>query len=144
MHQPASQDTFSQFIGTWKLLECVQADAHGNLAYPWGNDATGYILYTPEGIMAVQIMRNTRSSMESSPSDIEYQNPPYNPHYLSYSGTFSLDETKKLVIHTAHVNFMPEMVGRKYIRSYRFYEDKLELTTHGETPVRTLTWQKVK
>ena len=34
-------------IGTWRLLSWENTDANGHTSYPLGEDAVGYIIYTP-------------------------------------------------------------------------------------------------
>lgn len=129
---------FNKFIGTWKLIEAIEFESQEKAFYPWGDDAQGYIMYTKEGIMAVQII--PREPL-NTPSEITNHNCLQN--YNIYCGPFEVNETNNLVIHHVQAHVDPAMVGRKNIRSYTFYDDKLLLITQGEPTTRRLLWQKV-
>jgi hypothetical protein len=129
---------FGKFIGTWKLVECIETDQQGNIRYPWGKDAIGYIIYTIERIMAVQIMRTQRGPFLPSASAQMLLD-----DYNAYFGTFEIDEKNSTVIHHVQGHLNPSMVGKKNIREYQFEHDKLHLTTVGNGPTKKLTWQKI-
>jgi hypothetical protein len=131
---PLKNQIFTMFVGTWTLVECIQIDAQGNRSYPWGKDALGYIIYTVDNIMAVQIMRKERSPLGAQDITKDYN---------AYFGHFDIDETNKTVIHMVEGHLKPELVGKKSIRLYHFYDDKLSLTTQGEATVKKLIWQKL-
>lgn len=116
------------FIGLWNLVEAIEIDKEKTW-YPWGKNAQGCIIYTPEGIMAVQIIP-------------EEPNTTALPDHNIYFGPFELDEANNLVIHHIQAHMNPAMVGRKNIRSYHFYDNKLLLVTQGEPTTRRLLWEK--
>ena len=45
-----------QVIGTWSLVSYQSTDKDGNVIYPLGEDAKGFIMYNPDGYMSAQIM----------------------------------------------------------------------------------------
>lgn len=49
-------------VGAWKLVEysIENKNKRGEKIYPLGKDATGFILYTPDGYMSAQIMESGR------------------------------------------------------------------------------------
>lgn len=130
MTKPLEHQLYSKFIGTWKLLEALELNNQGDPWYPWGKDAQGCIIYTKEGMMAVQII-----PQEPNQTPL--------PDHNIYFGPFELDETNNLVIHHIQAHINPAMVGKRNIRSYTFYDDKLLLITQGEPTTRRLLWQKV-
>lgn len=132
MLNPPVNGVFCKFVGTWKLIDCIETDSNGAIFYPWGQDALGYLVYTLESIMAVQIMRKTRKLNGDLLQD-----------YNAYFGRFEIDETNKTVIHSLEGNLNPAMVGKKKIRCYRLYDDRLSLVTQKEVVSRELIWQKV-
>lgn len=133
-----------KFVGTWKLISCTETDPKGKTFYPWGQDAIGYLIYTAEGIMAVQIMRKNRNPF--SGNDITQATPQEGQQlakdYNAYFGPFKVDETNKTVIHTVQGHLNPNMIGKNNIRVYKFYDDKLSLTTQGSN-IKEIIWQKV-
>jgi lipocalin-like protein len=52
--------TSNPLIGTWRLLSWENRSVDGQISYPLGKDAVGYILYSQDGYMFVAIMRPNR------------------------------------------------------------------------------------
>lgn len=145
MQKPLANQIFYKFIGTWKLIKCIEINSQGNQFYPWGEDAIGYISYSPAGIMAVQIMRRNRKlpnekDITKEKFEQEYE---IEKDYSAYFGPFEIDETNTTVIHIVEGHLNPSMIGKKNIRTYNFYDDILSLTTVGDIVPRNLIWQKV-
>jgi len=55
-------------VGTWKLLSWENRSADGEISYPFGEDAVGYLTYNPDGYMFVAMMRPDR--MEFTGGDL--------------------------------------------------------------------------
>lgn len=145
MQKPPTNQTFFKFVGTWRLVECVEMDAKGTISYPWGQDAIGYLIYTLEGIMAVQIMRKNRKLFrgKGTTQATSQERQSIVKDYNAYFGEFEVDEANKVVIHRLEGNVDPNQIGKKKTRMYSFYDNKLSLTTQGEIISRKITWQKV-
>lgn len=47
-------------VGTWRLVSFEVLDAEGRRAFPFGEDAVGFITYTADGRMAVQFASTNR------------------------------------------------------------------------------------
>ena len=56
-----------QFVGAWRLLSLEARTSTGDISYPYGPDAAGYLLYSSEGYMSVAIMQARRAQFASSP-----------------------------------------------------------------------------
>jgi hypothetical protein len=50
----------SRILGTWRLLSCELRSSDGEVSYPMGRDAVGYIMYSADGTMSVAFMRANR------------------------------------------------------------------------------------
>lgn len=137
MQKQPENKIFHKLIGVWKLIECVRIEPDGTLSYPWGQDVLGYIIYTIEGIMAVQIMRKKRTT-QGTPEELMIAH-----DYDAYFGPFEIDEANQTVIHHVEGHLDPYFIGKKRIRTFKFSDNILELTTQGEIDSRKLTWQKV-
>jgi hypothetical protein len=48
------------FIGAWRLLSLEGRTSTGDVSYPFGKDAQGYLLYSREGYMSVSVMQARR------------------------------------------------------------------------------------
>jgi hypothetical protein len=57
-----SESVREKLIGAWKLVEYIINDKRnpGQRFYPLGKDATGIIMYTPNGYMSAQLMAQGR------------------------------------------------------------------------------------
>ncbi len=53
--------TSNPLIGTWRLISWENRSVDdGQVSYPLGKDAVGYIMYNPDGYMFVAIMSSNR------------------------------------------------------------------------------------
>jgi len=48
------------FIGTWRLVSAETKSDSGEISYPFGKNAMGYLIYGEDGYMAVTIMQAER------------------------------------------------------------------------------------
>lgn len=114
-----------KFIGVWKYVSSVSRDGSKDKAFI--KNSVGYLIYTKEGIMSVEIMSPNRA-----PKD-----------FFAYSGHFFLDEKQHIVTHYLEIAVLPSMVGKNYQRYYHFKENFLYLTVVDSPEDQTLIWQKI-
>jgi hypothetical protein len=57
--------TSNPLIGTWRLISWENRGADGQISYPLGKDAMGYIMYTQDGYMFVAIMSPYRGRFDT-------------------------------------------------------------------------------
>ena len=55
--------TDNPFLGTWRLISWENRDDKGQLGYPLGPEAVGYITYTADGYIFAQIMAAQRTPL---------------------------------------------------------------------------------
>jgi hypothetical protein len=141
--------SFSPLMGTWKLISYRLIGSHGRVRYPYGEDAVGYIIYGPDGYMAVSIMsadrrpfagadilrRTTEEAAEATRT------------YLSYCGTYEVLLDR--VIHHVAVSLFPNWSGSAQERFYLLDGDRLELSTapirlHAIAPRACLSWERIR
>ena len=82
----------NSFIGTWKLVSAESKTTSGEVGYPFGKDAAGYLIYGEDGIMAVSIMiahRVNFASADFRAGSREERLASYDT-YLSYCGTYEM------------------------------------------------------
>jgi hypothetical protein len=121
---------FEQLVGTWELVSLSANAQDGAVFYPFGEDGTGYITYTPDGFMSAQLMRigrpayacddiqaATLAEMASAASG-----------YIAYAGRFEVDEDAKIVRHHVAVSLVPNWVGSTLERSCHIDGDQLVLS----------------
>jgi hypothetical protein len=134
-------------IGTWKLLSYQLVGSRGRIRYPYGEDAIGYILYGPDGYMAVSIMSAERQPFAGT--DIlrrtTEEAAAATRTYLSYCGRYQLFPDR--VVHHVDVSLFPNWTGTMQERYYRLDGDILELSTapkllEGKEPRAYLVWKR--
>ncbi|MCB1107000.1 MAG: lipocalin-like domain-containing protein [Chlamydiia bacterium] len=138
----------SDLIGVWKLQSFAIQSPDGEEIYPYGKNAKGYLIYTPEGYLSVHIMSSKR------PTGGEYQFKKGSneekieaaENYGGYVGTYQLKED--LIIHLAELSGFTRLIGspeRKHVSlssdqlTISYTDTSSEKTLHGK-----LIWNKVK
>jgi hypothetical protein len=116
-------------VGTWRLISYRLIGSRGRERYPYGEAATGFLIYGADGYMAVSIMgagrkpfrgadilrRTTEEAAEATRT------------YLSYSGTYYVQPDR--VIHNIKASLFPNWTETRQERFYRLTGDHLELST---------------
>jgi hypothetical protein len=137
-----------RFIGTWKLIS-LELRSDDQVTYPFGKDPVGYLMYSDEGYMAVAFMASERqrfSSMDMMNATTE-EIVAAAGTFMAYCGKYEVTEDK--VTHLVEVSFIPNLVGEKQERFYKFEGDKLMLKTPpmilgGKQYSSYLIWKKMK
>ena len=55
----------NSFVGTWRLISFEARTSSGEVSYPFGRDAGGYLIYGQEGYTAA-VMQANRANFTSS------------------------------------------------------------------------------
>lgn len=139
-----------QFVGTWTLVSQEFRGGDGQVIYPAGHEASGVIMYDAAGNMAVQIMRVDRplfasgDVLEGTDDEIRAAYQGYN----AYFGTYTVDETQRIVTHHLRGSLFPNRVGSDQVRYFAFEGNWLTLKTPpvlrgGSSLTGTLVWERV-
>jgi ketosteroid isomerase-like protein len=140
-----------RFVGTWRFVSIEQRNAKGE-PLPVISRRTGFIIYTPTGHMAVQLMEDDRKEFAAAQPSGEEARVAL-ASYNAYSGTFTVNEAQGTVTHHRQTKLTPGTVdalgGTDVIRFYRFSANQLMLTPpprtiDGEELTRTLTWERIE
>lgn len=149
--QLVSRSAKEQFCGTWKLVSWKIEQANGELLDPpLGPDPLGWIMYQPGGHMSVVLMRSDRPKfasnnlIEATPEEVDTAF----EGYISYCGSYEVNEQQRFVIHRLQLSWFPNLVGTEQKRFFEFAGDRLTLTTppltvFGEAQVHRLIWQRL-
>ncbi|MGI6747956.1 MAG: lipocalin-like domain-containing protein [Anaerovoracaceae bacterium] len=141
-----SESVREKLIGAWKLVEYSINDKRnpGQRFYPLGKDATGIIMYTPNGYMSAQLMAQGRpvyanghihtGSIEEMAAAAK--------GYMAYSGKFELNEETNTLIHHMEVSMNPTWLGQAQERYYKLEGDTLTITTPGD--FARLVWKRAE
>ena len=140
--------TRNPFVGTWRLVSCEFRSGDGQVSYPFGQDAMGYIMYNEDGYMSVAIMTANRPEFASG--DILGGSPEEKVAaantYVSYCGRYEIQGDR--VLHHVEVSFFPNWVGVDQERIFEFDGDRLSLSTlplllDGMRQTAHLIWERV-
>ncbi len=121
----------NSLIGTWRLISWYNELEHGLKLYPLGPNATGYISYSVDGFIFVNIMSADRLSYAVNDpfgGSLEEDAAATKSH-ISYAGPFEYREGQ--VVHHVTVASCPNWVGSEQVRKVRFLDDNLELSAAG-------------
>src|ERR671916_2297028 len=103
--------TSNPIVGTWRLISWENRGLDGEIVYPLGEDAVGYIMYNEDGYMFVAIMRSDRANFPAG--DIlsgSMEEKAYAAGtYVSYCGRYEF--RGDTVIHHVDLSLFPNWVG---------------------------------
>ena len=131
-------------IGTWKLVEysIENIKKPGERFYPLGKDATGFIMYTPDGYMSAQMMAAGRPAYENG-----------GPHngtleemaqaakgYMAYAGQYEVNEETQTLIHHMEVSMNPTWLSQAQERCIKLNDDTITITAPNTTAI--LIWKR--
>jgi hypothetical protein len=141
MNQDNPQSTAS-FIGTWRLVSYLVIDSSGRTYPYWDDHPLGQLIYTADGHMSAQVYDARRSPLHVEVESASAESiRPLCVGSAAYFGTYTVDIVTRRVIHTVEGCWLPDWIGRRLERSYRFVgDDQLELSVPGFA----LLWQRVR
>ncbi len=118
-----------RIVGTWKLLRWTRLVGGAEEPGPFGSDALGRLLYSPDGYMSANLMRRNRAQ------------------HLSYCGRYEIDERESSVLHRIELSSNPKWVETARKRFVEFTGEQLKLSTlpfleQGKEAVVTLLWRR--
>lgn len=127
---------------TWKLESYQSEDKNGNILYPLGEDALGFINVTPDNRLSVHIMAKDRNAKIDKEFNTEAEREMAELGYHAYTGPFTLDEKNKTLTTNVELSLLPSYVGSEQTRSVRLEGNTLYLS-NVKHPERKLVWKKV-
>jgi Lipocalin-like domain len=148
-----AQDSLkSKLLGAWRLTSYFAESSNGNVVYPLGQDASGYIMYTADGHMSATVMRVNRVKFASADAmgGTPDEHATAAAGYLSYAGTFEVDDVNSVVIHHLKTALVPNWVGNDFKRKVILDGDKLELRglapslVGGEMRLVHVLWERAR
>jgi Lipocalin-like domain len=139
-----------QLTGTWRLVSCIRTFKDGSTSLPWGEKPVGQVIYLDNGRMSAQIMRPGRRT--TVPPGLDYGSSQATDQeireavsgFMSYFGTYSVDEATNTVTHHVEAALVPGWVGTSLVRTFQIDSSgQLILTRQvpGETDV--LVWRRM-
>ncbi len=132
-------------VGVWKLVSYEIRLADEQVIYPFGEDAIGYLMYTENGYMSVNLMSAnclpftaesaTMASLEEILMAIKT--------FFAYCGKYEVFTNK--VIHYPEVSNIPNLKGLRQERTFEIMDNCLCLTFNSDDMQATfkLIWERV-
>ena len=146
-------------LGVWELLSLQDHRPNGDVLDWMGKKPSGMLIYSPEGRMTIQIMRDPRPTaaapLFSSDGHTLLANASANEirdaysGYYAYFGTWDADERAHTVTHHVRASLRSAEVASDYIRPYELSGEQLLLrypvsAPGGERRTRVLTWRRAE
>jgi hypothetical protein len=140
----------ARLTGTWRLVSCVRTHGDGSKSLPWGENPVGQIIYLDNGRMSAQIMRPGRHS--TVPPGIDYGSSQATEQeireavngFVSYFGTYSVDESANKVTHNLEAALVPTWVGTSLVRAFQIdWSGKLTLMREVPGEKDVLVWRRM-
>lgn len=120
-----------ELIGTYELVSWENRYASGDVRYPLGPDAKGFISYTADGFMFVHIMADGRKKHFTGDlfggSDAEIRSSATT--HISYCGRY--DVIGNEVMHHVSVSSFPNWAPSEQRRNWEFKDGLLLLSAQG-------------
>jgi hypothetical protein len=140
----------NSLIGLWILVKyLVRFEQDGREVYPFGEDAKGYIYYSPEGFTAGVMMRNDRPNFTTGDrlGATEAEKVKAWDSYITYMGFYELEEEEQRVIHKIRLSLYPNWSGQDQYRYIQYLKNgNIELTNYieerGVRRVAVATWRR--
>ena len=122
------------------------------MRYPYGIRPVGQLTYDGAGRMSSQMMNPERKPVGGPPSSgggAAFRAASADDMrevlsgFMSYFGTFDIEEASRTVIHHLQACLIPSWVGADLRRTYEFAgDDRLILTLSLEQSVNRVVWQR--
>lgn len=126
---PSLANDRAPIVGNWRLVSFEREyQASADREYPMGKAPTGYILFLPEGRMAVVITGEGRKAPATDQDRVALFS-----SLVAYTGMYRVDGDKWIT--TVDVSANPAWVGTEQTRSFRVTGDRLqEMTAWAPRP----------
>ena len=135
-------------VGAWRLVSWENQAADGQVTYPMGADALGYVIYTGDGRFSVTISRRGRAGFAAGDllGGTTEEKARAVEGFVAYAGRYSFHGDR--VIHHVELSLFPNWVGTDQQRSVELSGDRLILSASplllaGKQQLPRLVWQRV-
>jgi hypothetical protein len=135
-------------VGAWRLISWENQAADGQVTYPMGTDAIGYVLYAADGRFSVTISRRDRAGFAAGDllSGTTQEKARALEGFVAYAGRYNFYGDR--VIHHVELSLFPNWVGSDQERWVELAEGRLTLSASplplaGKQQVPRLVWERV-
>jgi hypothetical protein len=142
----------ARLLGAWRITAYVTERADGDRFAPLGDSLQGYICYTQDGVVSVNLQQPNREPYASGDPSVVTTSElaAAAAGYFAYAGRFVVDETTAIVTHDVEISLVPNWIGTQQRRTVIFDGDRLELRAiapslmAGEMRTIRVFWQRVR
>ena len=134
-------------LGTWKLLSWENRTPEGDVSYPLGEDAVGYLSYTADGFVFVAITSPGRAPFAAADllSGSAAEKASAAETYVSYCGRYEL--RGNMVVHHVELSLFPNWEGTDQPRLVEIDGETMTLSTRplllaGKQRTAHLRWAR--
>lgn len=134
----------NKILGTWKLVSYYRLDEDGEKVYPLGTDPSGFLMYTEDGYMSAQLMKQDRPdyTLEGLHNGTREEMAEAAHGYHAYAGKYEIDEEDGSVYHHNEVSLIPNRLGDIQDRQIEFQGDRITITSR--TSSTHIVWKKAE
>jgi hypothetical protein len=122
-----------RLIGTWFLESFTGTAPDGSVVHIMGADASGFISYTEDGWVSVEIIKagRPRYSIPDTELGSDEETLACARGIFAYAGEFEVDEDSGIVFHNLKFSLIPNWIGSSQKRYIHLSDDgmQLELTS---------------
>lgn len=134
----------SNLLGAWRLASWSLVHDDGRPAeYPLGEDASGIIMYTPDGHVSATLMRKSRPG--KAPASAAEAAAAY-ADCFAYAGRYVVRDGA--IYHSIEIATNPALIGITSTRHFDFAGDNLTLSgpdfTAGSPRTQRIVWQRAE
>jgi hypothetical protein len=126
-----------KLLGTWKLASFTGTDEDGVTTHIMGEDASGFICYSQDGWVSVQILRAGRPRYDVPDTELgtDEQTLAAARGMFAYAGRYSVDEENRIVYHELEFSLIPNWIGSRQKR-YVGFENEGSVLVLTADPIR--------
>jgi hypothetical protein len=126
-----------KLLGTWKLQSFTGTDENSATIHIMGEGATGFICYSQDGWISVEILRAGRPRYDIPDTELgsDEQTLAAARGMFAYAGRFTVDEGNQIVYHNLEFSLIPNWIGSRQKRHFNFKDDGNTLILTAD-PVR--------
>ena len=126
----------SKLHGTWRLVGRRVTDAQGKVSYPTGENPRGFIMYAPDGYMAVEFFMPMKGP-DGALAD----------RFFAYAGRYEL--SGDTMLHHMEISAQPDNIGKTFERKVSFEGENLILSSSpdpngGPGSRGDMIWRRVR
>jgi hypothetical protein len=135
-------------VGAWRLVSWENRATDGQVSYPMGADAVGYLIYSVDRSFSVTISQGNRGRFSGDDllGGTVHEKATAAESFVAYAGSYTFDGHR--VIHHVELSLFPNWVGTGQQRFVELFEDTLILSANpmllaGKQQVPRLIWKRL-